>query len=79
VSEIPLTAVGKIYKPELKRREAKDALETALRDSGVPFRTLEVTQDPSRGMAALIELDGSASREAAREILGRFTVPFTIQ
>jgi hypothetical protein len=30
-------------------------------------------------MAALIELDGSASREAAREILGRFTVPFTIQ
>ncbi len=79
VSEIPLTAVGKLYKPELKRREAKDALETALRDSGVPFRTLDVTQDPSRGMAAVVELDGSASCEAAREVLGRFTLPFTIR
>ncbi len=79
VGEIPLTAVGKLYKPELKRREAKDALETALRDSGVAFRTLDVTQDPSRGMAVVVELDGSASREAAREVLGRFTLPFTIR
>jgi len=30
-------------------------------------------------MAAVVELDGSASREAAREVLGRFTLPFTIR
>jgi len=30
-------------------------------------------------MAAVVELDGSVSREAAREVLGRFAVPFTIR
>ena len=35
VSGMPMTSVGKIFKPELRRREAKDALETALREAGV--------------------------------------------
>jgi fatty-acyl-CoA synthase len=79
VREMPLTAVGKIYKPELKRREAKDALETALREAGVSFRALDTVQDPSRGLVALLELDGAASTEAARQVLGRFTLPVTIR
>ena len=79
VSQMPLTAVGKIFKPELKRREAEDALQTALRDAGVAFRTLEVTQDASRGMAALVELECGASPDTARQVLGRFTLPFAIR
>jgi fatty-acyl-CoA synthase len=79
VREMPLTAVGKIYKPELKRREAKDALETALREAGVSFAALEVADRPGRGMVAELQLDGGASSEAARQVLGRFTLPFTIR
>ena len=45
VNEMPLTAVGKLFRPELKRREAKDALETALREAGVSFRTLDIAHD----------------------------------
>jgi fatty-acyl-CoA synthase len=78
VSEMPLTAVGKIYKPELKRREATDALATALREAGVAFRALDITHDASRGLVARLQLDDGASREAARQILGRFALPFTI-
>jgi len=79
VKKMPLTAVGKIFKPELKRREAEDALQAALRDAGVAFRSLEVTQDASRGMVALVELERTASADAAQQVLGRFTVPFTIR
>jgi fatty-acyl-CoA synthase len=79
VKEMPLTAVGKIFKPELRRREAKDALETALREAGVSFRRLDITHDRSRGMVAVRELEWAASSGPAREILGRFALPFTIR
>ena len=32
----PLTGVGKIFKPELKRRETRDALHAALTQGGAP-------------------------------------------
>lgn len=35
VDTMPLTAVGKIFKPELKRWETFDALVSALKDAGV--------------------------------------------
>ena len=79
VSEMPITAVGKLYKPELRRREARDALEAALREGGVGFRTLEVIDDAQRGLVVDLELAAPAAPEAARKILGRFTFPFTIR
>jgi fatty-acyl-CoA synthase len=78
VAEMPLTAVGKIFKPALRRREARDALECALREARVPFRALDVTDDASRGMTARLQLDRGESDAAARQVLGRFAVPFTI-
>jgi fatty-acyl-CoA synthase len=79
VKEMPLTAVGKLFKPELRRREAKDALETALRDAGVSFRRLDITHDRSRGMVAVLELERGASSGPARDVLGRFALPFEIR
>jgi fatty-acyl-CoA synthase len=79
VPEMPLTAVGKIYKPALKQREAKDALETALREAGVAFSALEMTADPARGTTVHVELNAAASSDAARQVLGRFPLPFTIR
>jgi len=79
VSRMPLTPVGKIFKPELKRLEAKDALEAALRQARVPFRALAIAHDATRGMAAVVELEDAGARDAAREVLGRFALPFTIR
>jgi fatty-acyl-CoA synthase len=73
VAEMPLTAVGKIYKPALKKREVKDALETALREEGVPFRDLEIVDDGARGMTASCH-----ASDRAREVLGRFPILFTL-
>jgi fatty-acyl-CoA synthase len=79
VSELPVTAVGKIFKAELKRREAQDALETALREGGVSFRAVELSHDPSRGLVATVTLAADGSPDAARGVLGRFAIPFTLR
>jgi fatty-acyl-CoA synthase len=79
VDEMPLTGVGKLYKPALKRKEAGDALETALREAGVPFRALEIVDDRYRGMSVQLELDTTISSDGAREVLGQFTLPFTMR
>jgi fatty-acyl-CoA synthase len=78
VDQLPLTAVGKIYKPELKRREAEDALGVALREAGVAFVRLEVSVDAARGLTAQVALGSAGAPEAAREVLGRFALPFTL-
>jgi fatty-acyl-CoA synthase len=78
VEEMPLTGVGKIYKPALKRREAKDALDAALREADVAFHAVDVVDEPSRGMIVRVRVDGDAAAATAREVLGRFTLPFTI-
>ena len=78
VNAIPLTGVGKIYKPGLKRLEAKDALESALREASIAFGALDIVEDPSRGMAARLRLDTGGDPEGARAVLGRFTLPFSI-
>ncbi|WP_322083355.1 acyl-CoA synthetase [Burkholderia sp. BCC1972] len=78
VESMPLTAVGKIFKPELKRRETKDALEGALRDGGVVFQSLAVVDDKSRGMMVSVTLKDAESEQIARQILGRFPFQFDV-
>jgi fatty-acyl-CoA synthase len=77
VDAMPLTAVGKIYKPALRRREAKDALEAALREAGVAFYALEIADQGPHATAARVSIDESAAQRT-REVLGRFTIPFTV-
>lgn len=78
IDAMPLTAVGKIYKPALKRLQAQDALETALRAAGVAYRALEIVDEPSYGLAARLDLERAASADAARHVLGQFTMPFAV-
>ncbi|QCP52486.1 acyl-CoA synthetase [Trinickia violacea] len=78
IQAMPLTAVGKIFKPALKHRETKDALEAALRDAQVAFLELVVVDDKSKGLAVNVRLESHASDVAARQVLGRFPFSFSI-
>ncbi len=78
IEQMPLTAVGKIFKPALKTREARDALEAALRGEGISFRTVEVAEDKSKGMVVSVVLESAASAAAARQVLGRFPFAFSV-
>jgi fatty-acyl-CoA synthase len=78
VDAIPLTAVGKIFKPELKRRETLDALQASLVESGIEGARLRIGDDMSRGMSLQIELANHMHVAKTNEILGRFPFSFSI-
>lgn len=72
VSAMPLTGVGKIYKPELKLRETEDALAQALRCAGVACVSVKARIDPSRGTRVEIVLEAGADRIQAQSVIGQF-------
>jgi len=78
IEQMPLTAVGKIFKPELKHRETREALEGALRAVGVEVLEVTVSDDKSRGLMVHVQLGMNASAESARQVLGKFPFPFTL-
>ena len=57
VDEMPKTAVGKVFKPELRKRAITRVLNAAMAGRG---RVTEVVEDRNRGLVARIEGDASA-------------------
>ncbi len=86
--EMPLTAVGKIYKPELRWHATKNVLTEALKDLGRPGVevSIDVGEDRSRGILATITLSGAIEEDWAeieREVenlVGKFVhIKYLIQ
>ncbi|MDE0854272.1 MAG: acyl-CoA synthetase [Nevskia sp.] len=75
IDAMPLTAVGKIFKPDLKRRETTDALRLALEEGGIRLRGLTVRDSKSSGISIQVDLVDSAQEQTARAVLGRFPFP----
>ncbi|SDI30344.1 acyl-CoA synthetase [Paraburkholderia phenazinium] len=78
VDTMPLTGVGKIFKPALKRRETADALESALVEAGVENAIVSLIDDTSLGMSLHVELADPAFEALAISALGRFPFAFSI-
>ena len=78
VAAMPLTGVGKIFKPELRQREIVDALRTALHDAAAPASRLEVVNDPRFGIQVEVTVAGRATAGIARGVLGRFPFRFEV-
>jgi len=78
VDAMPLTGVGKIFKPALKRREMADALRVALEDAGVKDTTVSIVEDNARGVSAQVELLDAGLKELAGSTLGRFPFAFSL-
>lgn len=71
--ELPKTAVGKIFKPALRRLAIARVLDAALAEAGLDARVLAVVEDPRRGLVARISGRGDARMAA---VLARFTTPW---
>jgi len=66
IDEMPLTAVGKLYKPELMCREITQVIELSIND--MPQSVNVVTMpDKKRGNAATITVSGSSQEQTAIE------------
>ena len=78
VGSLPLTSVGKIFKPALREREIGDALDAALAAAGALADGIKVTNDPHVGVKVDVMLVRGATAGRAREILGQFPFRFEL-
>jgi fatty-acyl-CoA synthase len=76
VDEMPKTAVGKVFKPELRKRAITRVFDKALAQAGHEVRVSTVIEDRKRGLVAqLLPAKGSGD-DQMRDVLGAFPVPW---
>jgi len=76
LEELPKTAVGKIFKPDLRKRAIARVLDAALRDAAVPAHVVSVIEDKKRGLVAQLATTGAVDDDKLRHVMGEFTVPW---
>ncbi len=74
LSELPKTAVGKIFKPDLRRMAITRVYDKALDGTGA--RVAEVVEDKKRGLVARLAREGEVDEAAVKAKLGEFTRPW---
>jgi acyl-CoA synthetase (AMP-forming)/AMP-acid ligase II len=74
--ELPKTAVGKVFKPDLRRLAITRVFDAALAEAGLPARVVSVAEDKKRGLVARLEKSGPVDEEKLRAVLGAFTNPW---
>jgi hypothetical protein len=78
LAELPKTAVGKIFKPDLRRRAITRVYDEALAAAGLEARVREVKEDRKLGLVAVLAAGASARDDAAvGAVLGQFTTPWS--
>ncbi len=73
--ELPKTAVGKIFKPDLRKHAVMRIYNRALETAGVSARVVTVVDDKKRGLVAQVAAHGAAEEEVAA-VLGQFVRPW---
>ena len=78
LGDMPVTAVGKIFKPTLREMAAERVLRNELTQIS-PDIMIKVQKDERRGMLAKVTLpSGTNLKQNAEQALGQFTVPYEI-
>ena len=76
LEKMPVTAVGKIFKPDLRRLAISRVFKTALADSGINAE-VNVLTDEQWGVKAIVTSSGT--EQDINAVLGNFSVHFEIQ
>lgn len=71
--ELPKTAVGKVFKPELRRSAIIRVYDAALAEAGIGARVTAVVEDKKRGLVAKVTKSGPVDEAAVQKVLGEFT------
>jgi acyl-CoA synthetase (AMP-forming)/AMP-acid ligase II len=76
LEELPKTAVGKVFKPDLRRRAITRVYNAALAEAGLPVSVKSVIEDKKRGLVAQLSKSGPAEDIAIATVLGEFINPW---
>ena len=74
--ELPKTAVGKVFKPDLRRLAITRTYDAALRGAAIPARVVAVVEDKKRGLVAKLARDAPVEDARVGEVLGAFATPW---
>ncbi|MFA8444068.1 acyl-CoA synthetase [Yoonia sp.] len=76
LDELPKTAVGKIFKPDLRKRAISRIYDAALANVAAEVR--DVSEDKKRGLVAHIAKTGDVSDEEIGKALNAYTIPWDL-
>ena len=87
VDEVPLTPVGKIFKPALRWKAIQTVYQSELESLGDMAESVEVavSEDKIHGSLAVVKIKpagqttGEQIREKVDDLLARFTVKYTVK
>jgi acyl-CoA synthetase (AMP-forming)/AMP-acid ligase II len=74
--ELPKTAVGKVFKPDLRKMAIKRIYDEALEAAGIEARVTKVVDDKKKGLQAVLTRTGDVDDAAVEAALGDFTRPW---
>jgi hypothetical protein len=77
VPALPKTAVGKVFKPDLRRMAITRIYDSALAEAGLAARVRDVAEDKKLGLVAHLDRNGETDEAAVTKVLGDFTRPWT--
>jgi hypothetical protein len=73
LAELPKTAVGKVFKPDLRRMAIMRVFNAALADAGVDARVISVIEDKKRGLVAQLGRGADDEEAMVKKVLGEFS------
>ena len=76
MDELPKTAVGKVFKPDLRKRAITRIYNAALVEAGLAASVAQVVEDKKRGLVAQLSRSGEADEAAVAKTLGEFARPW---
>jgi fatty-acyl-CoA synthase/long-chain acyl-CoA synthetase len=68
MSELPKTAVGKIFKPELRKMAITRIFNEALENANCAARVTSVVDDKKRGLLAQVTMNGASEAEVGKTL-----------
>lgn len=76
LEELPKTAVGKVFKPALRKLAIARVYDEVLVAAGHPVTVAEVVEDRKLGLVALLDRHGDVDEVELGHLLGQFTRPW---
>ena len=76
LDELPKTAVGKVFKPDLRKSAITRIYDKALSDAGLAVRVAEVQDNKKQGLLAMLTPVEGVSDAQVTDVLGSFTRPW---
>ena len=75
VEVLPKTAVGKVFKPDLRKAAITRVFDATLAAAGLDARVSEVVDSKKLGLLARLEAGSEVDRAAVDKALGEFAIP----